>query len=269
MPESTLSLTFSELESETGDYLGFGRGTNGSDTAWSTRQQSDITSCVRSGIRMFYFPMPLPGDVAAYDWSFMRPTRQILLPDGASSVDLPDDFGGLEGDVRVIESGRYTTGLKQTNESFIASLHSSAPDVTGYPMWCAVRQNSLTTQTKGQRASLYLYPAADEEYTLELQYYILPDALSTSFPYALGGATHAETLKAACKAAAELYKDNERGPMWAIFIDRMRASVSLDRRNKAQTSGYNSDPGYNRTRHNWYRGRNFDRTITFNGSDPG
>ena len=33
-------------------------------------------------------------------------------------------------------------------------------------------------------------------------------------------------------AAAELHQDNQPGPMAQLFIQRMQASISLDRRNK-------------------------------------
>lgn len=269
MSESNLSLTKSQLEADVGFFLGFGRGTDNGDTAWTTRQQQAITDSVNSGIRMFYFPTPLPGETQSYDWSFMRPTRLLEFADGETWIDLPDDFGGLEGDVYLNQSGRYQAAIPQTNEQKINKMVALYPSVTGQPQMCAVQLPSQTNQYSGQRARLLIYPTADQDYTLQIQYYLLPDALSTTFPYALGGSTHAETIKAAVKAAAELYQDNERGPMNALFIDRMRASISLDRRNKAQHLGYNGDPSFNRGRP---YGRYLDNTrlpITYNGVSPG
>lgn len=267
MPESTLSLTYSELQAETGFYLGFGRGSDFSDTAWTTRQTLAINNAVKAGIRMFYFPAALPGDSASHDWSFMRPTRTITFIDGASSADLPDDFGGMEGEVQIVNANRTFTSVPQTNEQRLNELYARFPDVTGQPQYCAVRQPSTTSLNKGQRSNLYVYPLADQDYTLQIQYYILPDALSTTFPYALGGATHAETIKAACLAAAEMDQNNERGIRYEQFVERMRASVSLDRRNKAQTLGYNADRGYNQRR---YYGHldNIDGVVTVNGVTP-
>ncbi len=270
MAESTLSLTNVELEAEVGFFLGWGRGASFDETAWTDRKQKSITDCVKSGIRMFYFPSPLPGDDASYDWSFMRPTKQIKLLAGASSQELPDDYGGLEGDVRLVQSNRYALPIKQTNEQIISQRYFAYPTMTGQPEMCAIRTGSTTGPTKGQRSTLLLFPIADQDYTLEFQYYFLPDSLSVSFPYALGGTTHSETIKAAVKAAAELHQDNEQGPMWALFMDRMKASISLDRRNKAQTLGYNSDPGYNRGMRQ-YGQRYYDQSqpITYGGVNPG
>ncbi len=269
MPESTLSLTHQELEAEVGFFLGWGRGTNYGETAWSARQQKGITDCVESGLRMFYFPAPLPGEQSAYDWSFLRPTRDLTLPSGEQSVPMPDDFGGMEGDVRLIDSGRAAWPIKQVSEQAIYQKRFETPQQTGQPIFCAVAVGEKTGVYKGQRANLIVFPAADQEYTLQIQYYILPNSLSTTFPYSLGGATHAETIKAAMKAAAEMHQDNARGVMYDLFVERMKASISLDRRNKAQSFGYNSDPGYNRDRFGYRYLNNIRVPITYNGVSPG
>lgn len=270
MAESTLSLTNQELEAEVGHFAGFGRGANYGEPAWSTRNQLTITNCVKAGLRMFYFPTAVPGDMASYDWSFIRPTRQVTFITGDTSVALPDDFGGLEGDVRYVDSGRWCRDIKQTNENRVAEMLTRWPDVVGLPEYCAVRQNSTTGVYRGQRATLLLYPKADQDYTLEFQMYLNPDCLSASFPYALGGATHSETIKAACKAVYERDEENvQNGPQFQYFVERMRASVSLDRRNKGQTFGVNNDPGYNRQRWNGRYLGNTQIPITWAGQDPG
>ncbi len=236
MPESTLNLTFPELEAAVGKYLGFRAGANYGEQAWSTRQQADITDCVNSGLRKFYF--------CKYDWSFMRPIRSILLESGASSAPMPDDFGGIEGQVRLIDSGKAGIAIPITNEQRIGQMFFERPDQTGQPTWCAVRWN-MAAGERSSRANLYVFPAADQAYTLSVQYYFSPDKLTTSFPYAHGGSVHAETIMAACLAAAEIYKDNQKGPMDQNFQECLDRSMDLDRRNKAQTLGYVGDPSYN------------------------
>lgn len=267
MPEPTLNESNSSLEADIGRFLGFGVGSTYGDSAWTTRQQRDITMALKSGLRMFYYPPPLPGDSASYDWSFIRPMRQITLVENAQSVDLPDDFGGIDGDVMFVDSGRLVCRCVVTNEQKVARMYADYPDITGQPQICSVRTPSTTSLNKSQRSNLYIYPAADQDYTLEFQMFLNPDSLSASFPYALGGATHAETIRAACKAAAERDINNvQQGPQYTYFIERLRASVSLDRRNKAQTFGYNRDSGYNRSQY-------FDRSnirvpVTFDGETP-
>lgn len=270
MAESTLSIELTDLEAEVGQFLGWGRGLNFGETAWSTNKQKSIDDLVKSGLRSFYFPAPLPGDSSSYDWSFMRPTRQVLLEAAATFATLPDDFAGMEGMVRLVSSGRAAIECKQTNEQKIRQFVFANPNQIGPPEWCAVESVRPSGMTKGTRSRLLVFPTADQAYTLEFQYYFSPDSLSVSFPYPHGGPTHAETIKAACLAKAELYQDNEPGPMAQNFIDRMKASVSLDRRNKGQAFGYNGDPSYNRG--GWRPGwRHYEQQspITFDGVVPG
>lgn len=271
MAESTLALSLTELEAEVGFYLGWGRGSNYSETAWSTRQQQGITDIIKSGLRSFYFPAPLPGESSSYDWSFLRPTRQATLESARNTVDLPDDFGGLEGTVFLVSSTSRPVEIQVTSEANVARQYAVTPSQTGTPLMIAIRNLTQTTQTRGSRSQLYVFPTADSTYTLEFRYYLLPDALVTTFPYPQGGTMHAETIRAACKAAAELHQDGQPGPMQANFIDRMRASVSLDRRTKGQNFGVVTDPGYNRSYSRYPGWRHYEQgnAITYDGANPG
>ena len=65
----------------------------------------------------------------------------------------------------------------------------------------AVRPLKGTTLTAGQRFDLYVFPIADQEYTLNLRYYVLLNDLTTARPYPYGGMTHAETILAGVRAA--------------------------------------------------------------------
>lgn len=267
MAESTLSLTKDQLEAEAGEFLGFGRGSAAGDTAWTDRQSRTIAACVNSGLRMFYYPSPLPGESSSYDWSFIRPTRTIQVASGSNAVDMPDDFGGLEGSVRIVDN-TVMRQVRQASEQFILQKRSQYPDRVGLAEWCAVTVPPKTSIAKGQRAMLSLFPTADQDYEIEFQYYLLPDSLQASFPYALGGGHHSETIKAAVKAAAEIYLDNQPGAMMQMFVDRMKASVSLDRRMKAQTFGYCGDPNVGRGRF-MPRRDGYPVSVTYNGNTFG
>jgi len=57
--------------------------------------------------------------------------------------------------------------------------------------------------------------------------------------------------------------------MYQEFVNRMSASMSLDRRNKAQSFGMNEDPSYNAgTQYNRPYSP-FNVPITYNGVTPG
>jgi hypothetical protein len=114
-----------------------------------------------------------------------------------------------------------------------------------------------------------VWPFADEDYTVEFTYYLIPDALSGAAPYAYGGAAHAETILASCKAAAERDLDDiTDGPQMRNFRERLAASVAHDRRFKPQHLGYNADRS---DRRGWRDGRRhgWDGAVaTWNGVEP-
>lgn len=236
MSESTLALSYTDLTSEVGFFLGWGRGANFGDPAWTSAQTNTINVCVSSGLRKFYNPDP------PYDWEFLKPLGNIVLPVNASTVQLPDDFGGAEDVITVLATTtQLTWTIKITLESNLRQLYQVTPDAVGRPLMAALQPIKGTQFGQGQRQQLFVYPLADAEYTLQLRYYVNPDAISPSFPYPYGGAQHAETIRAAVLAAAEMTLDGMKGTWDLEFTSRLAASVSVDRRSKAQLVGYNND----------------------------
>lgn len=240
--ESTLSLQYNDLVGDVGLFLGYGRGAAFDDPAWTKPQQNVIDSIVKSGLRQFYFPPPLEGSDSSYDWSFMRPVGTADLPSGATIVPLPDDFGGFEGQITVVaKKSTSMWPIDLVNENRIRQMFSTQPDVKGRPIMAALVPLKATTSTAGQRQNMIFFPLADQEYTIQFAYYILPDYLNQAFPYAYGGMAHAETIREACLKAAEEFLDDASGVHAALFQQRLAASISMDRRNKPQKLGYNRD----------------------------
>jgi len=77
LSESGLSVGWTELQQEVGDYLGFGR-TIGN---WSAAKTTKVGVLVQAGVRRVYYPQNSNG----HKWSFLRPTANLYL--GASGTD--------------------------------------------------------------------------------------------------------------------------------------------------------------------------------------
>lgn len=264
--ESTLALKRSDIAGRVGVFLGWGAGTDNGDTAWTSRQEREINFIVDSGLRQFYNPPPVDGIV--YDWSFLRPHVSLTLASGARSLDLPDDFGQPEGMVYVsTDSTREPCPLQFVNSGQIKQAYSAASDASGKPMLVAMEPVRGTTATEGQRFQLLVYPEADAEYTLELAYYLLPNALSGSRPYAYGGMAHAETILESCLAIAEQRLDDAMDVHTKKWQERLLASIAVDRKLKAQQLGYNGDASDGKFA-DWrssYRHFVNEAPVTFNG----
>ena len=227
--ESTLSVAFTELQSELGAYAGYGRGLP-DDVAWNATQQSRITAALKSGMRKFYF--------CGHTWSFLRPTASVTFVSAASTVALPDDFNGLNGTVSITNSSNTAIWpLNIVGEGVVREAYNLDPTATGWPTMISRRPLKGLSATQGQRDEFYIYPAADQNYTLTFCYSIAPDYLTGNRPYAYGGPAHAETLLQACKAAHELAMEGKLGEQNAEFARLLEISVAEDSRKGPQDLG--------------------------------
>lgn len=256
--ESSLSLLYKQIKGELGSFLGYGRGPDNNDSTWTTAQSYDLDTCLASGLRQFYWPAPLDGAHGSYDWSFLKPVATLFFDQGESTVDIPDDFGGFEGQITCVATSSTSVpwAIQWRNEGSIREMYSVSSTITGPPMYAAEAPLKGTGGDRGQRSQLIIFPLADQDYSLQVQYYISPDFLSGAFPYAYGGAPHAETILESCLAIAEQRRDDAMSVHTMKFKERLAASISMDRRNKPQKLGRNIDRsdnvGWSRTDvHSW------------------
>lgn len=261
--EPTLALTRDKIRAEVGLFLGWGRGAAFSETTWTSVQEAQVNSCVDSGLRRFYYTASMDGVPAGYEWSFLRPQVTFTLPSGEQFIEMPPDFGGLVDSLTL--AGSHSKSFKRiqvTNR--VRERYAVLPTTTGQPCEVEIVWRKGTTALEGQRARLWFWPLSDAAYTVNGQYYVHPDALDAAFPYALGGPAHVETILESCLAIAEERLDDIKGgPHGMAFAERMRASIALDRRHKAQTVGYNGDASDG----HHLRGRyHRDTSVTFDGT---
>jgi hypothetical protein len=81
------------------------------------------------------------------------------------------------------------------------------------------------------------YPTPDTAETVYFRYVAAPVPLSETCPYPLGGALHGETILAFILAEAELRANDERGIHFQNALERLAASIALDRGNAPDTVG--------------------------------
>lgn len=274
MPESTLSLKADDFRSQIGFFLGYGNGALYGETAYTTAQLLSINRCLESAQRRFYFPA-LPG-VGVYEWSFLKPLATMSLLENAREVHLPDDFNGIDGPITVTVQQQPVTvqwwPVKTTNPGLLRVQQTNFPNMTGRPLMAAEEPIKGTGPNQGQRFKLHVFPMADQDYTLQFTYSVLPDAINASNPYPYGGATHAETFLESCLACAEEKLDDMQGVHAAAFERRLIASIAQDRRHKPQAMGYNGDGSDWQAGYGWAnqsQWRNGYPAISYNGTVPG
>jgi len=271
MPESTLSLSYPDLEAEVGYYAGWGRGAAYGSNAFTTDQQQSIDTVIKQGLRMVYYPDPVDGQESAYSWSFLHPVAKLQVPNSTRTLPMPDDYGGIEGRISVTlpgSVGNMYWPVEFVGVGQVYQAEANFPSTTGRVEMACVEPLKQTTPVAGQRFQLHVWPLPDQAYNLIFQYYVNPDAITASLPFPLGGMMMAETIRAACLAAAEVtLNDIMGGPNWQRFQARLIAAISADRRMKPQTLGYNGDrsDGYSSLYGREWPWNHYQDQITVNG----
>mgnify|MGYP003655030287 CR=1 FL=1 len=89
---SEMTIEYSQLVSEVGEYLGMGR------SSWSSLEETRIESIVKSGLRQVYYPQR-SGDKLSYQWSWMRPEATIVTTAeyGTGTVEIVSGVVTLSG----------------------------------------------------------------------------------------------------------------------------------------------------------------------------
>lgn len=144
------------------------------------------------------------------------------------SYRMPDDFGGLIGDVYYQANEGLWMPLGNTGVAELLEL-LQVSTATGRPTVCAVEPLAVSG-TIGQRFDLLAWRIADTDYTVRYQYQVLPDKLTAGgYPY--GGARHANTIQYACFAAMERGKFQlVNGPNEQNYRVLLARSIKMDQR---------------------------------------
>jgi hypothetical protein len=157
------------------------------------------------------------------------------------NYDLPEDFGGLEGDM-IYPEGSNRPNVRIIGEGRIRSLRVSTSSRQD-PQFAAIRPMKQTTTTTGQRFEIMFFPIPQVTRTLSYKMLVLPELLvTTTITHPYGGARHSDTILASCLAVVESQEDEKRGVKWQEFQDRLAASIQIDKKMiSAEYFGYNRD----------------------------
>ena len=199
MAESTLALSWTDLQAEVGYFLGYGR-TSGD---WTAAQLVEIQAVVAAGVRQFYYPPPIGEQAAPHTWSFLQATGSGTAT--TYNYALPDDFGGMIGDPQYASASSKRRIVETTVEDLLAMRAMAT--ASGDPSYYAIRHLTAPSSTAGQRFEMLLYPTPTSA-AITYRYKVLPPALSSAYVYPYGGAEHAETVLASCLAVDEHRMDD-------------------------------------------------------------
>lgn len=235
MAESTLSVDINSLRLDVALFLGWPR----SISSWSATQLSDFDTIAKGALRVFYFP-PISPQQPYYEWSFMRKTGTITLATDDFDYDLPDDFSGTILDDSVSwGQDEDKRKLKKIPESDLRQLRSM-DDQSNEPKYYSVR-NKAHDPTAGQRWEFLVYPtprAAENTKVITFRYAYVPDTISNTNIYPVGGAQYGEVIREAFLAQSEnVFEDDNQGVHNRKFAEMLTTAIRNDEERKANNRG--------------------------------
>ena len=157
-----LGLTREELREEIGRFLGYGR----TWADFSTGMKEDVNALIRRGLRQFYSPPPIAGNLRSHEWNFLRPTKTMTL-----SAD-------------VTQANVYTSTVKADITIGVGGLSSTVSlDAVAarFPSWAGTSEfiyDDVTYEVRSVNAALtvltletgLLATAASVDFTLRRTY---------------------------------------------------------------------------------------------------
>lgn len=247
MSESNLNLKMNDLKGEIGDYLGWGRGTDGGEEAWDADTDRQLTKLLNTALRWVYDSATLDPKMPPHQWSWLTPSTNVVISSGSKTVSLPDDFAGFVSKFLIVtqdDTGSVRAKVPLVGEPYIDQAYAnSSSEISGQPTYAAERI-LRGNKSHSTRSELYVYPIPSASYTFRGQYNLIARALTADAPYPYGDAKMASCFEAACRAAAEIHEDNLRpgeGVEWPIFQRELAAAIQRDGRHHPKTLGKNSD----------------------------
>jgi hypothetical protein len=114
MAESTLQITWSDLETEVGRFLGLDRTVGN----WTANETADVLAIITRGLRQFYFPTRTNPQEAAHRWSFLRPQSTLTIWD--------DVVAGDAITVSTAVAGATTTTITASGAVFYPSMEEKS-----------------------------------------------------------------------------------------------------------------------------------------------
>lgn len=236
MALSSLTLEYSDFQREVAVLLGWSRV----PSSWNNTQLQDFEDIDRRALRQFYFPPDTGEDAPTYEWTFLRTSGTITLVTNTSSYALPDNFGGtILDDSTSYAASTLKRKMKKVSESEIRQLQAMDPQ-TGAPLYFAVAP-AAHSYTAGQSWNMTVYPtpaAAVNGSVITYRYVFVPEQLSSTNKYPVGGAQYGEVLLASYLAAAEQKMDDDpNGPFTEAFRRALATAIRNDRNQKSNDRG--------------------------------
>lgn len=155
MAESSLSVTYADLQREIALEVGYDRDPSN----WTTQQTADVDNIIEQALRSVYHPVPMGDSPVSHQWSFMRPITTI-------TTTAPYTTGTVTVSSGVVTLSGGTWPSYTQEDAAQAELVVSGGT---YPVLSRQSTAQITLNDSTVTA------AAGSKYTLRRRWYLLPD----------------------------------------------------------------------------------------------
>ena len=213
--------------------------------AWKHNQRAEVDDLIRTGLREFYNPQPLPKPnqrPRSHTWSFLSPQYILTLEAEKYTYLMPADFGSPRGEISYApNTGQCYPKIMRTNVERVQDMLQYSTDA-GYAPTCAAFRPVIVANGLGTRWEMLLAPPPPGGDQLVIPYNINPYDMVQDESLPLGGQPHAQTLIEACLAAAEAAHPDLGNVHTQKFQARLYTSISYDEQAQtASTVGFSLD----------------------------
>lgn len=225
---ASLALTFSDLYTEVGKFLGL---------YGSTISTADATKCksiVNSGYRRFVMA------TEGYVWSFLKPVKRLDLISGQWEYELPEGFTHIIMPFKFDKDTNYSSPM-EINLDSLYSLRNMNTSGTSYPQYFALRPQ-VQDKTVGQRWEVCFYPTPAASYVTWYRCRLTPQKLENDGDIPLGGAEYAQIILQMCLAEAETYQDEVANIQEPKALKMLVDAIKMDIKTNPRFLGKNTDP---------------------------
>ena len=250
-----MAMTYETASVSIADFLGWGRS-----EVWSSDDRDRLDEILNSGHEQFVNHVPPPGETVSHRWSFLQASDTFDTVASTYLYDMPAYFAAPASDLVYDEDEDVHRIIEQTTPGMI-DRNRAVNDYEGRPYLFALRPKNVG-QTGEQITEMMLYPTPDAAYGIVYHYHAKVAPFSTTNLYPLGGQAHGETFLQSCRdVAATRYKDDPGGREHQLFLERLKASIEMDRRLSPKTIGMNDDG-----QHTTYTRHGTEFTVSMTGN---
>ena len=177
MAESTLTTTYSDIQTEVGREMGWGRtpGTEASlNGDWTSENFTDFGLIAKEGYRQFLYPEPLQGENKSHNWSFLYPLGTLSLTTTYSTGTI--GIFSLSDDLNVTYTVNYAQGIGTTFPVW-APLNTLTYTYSGteYNRIVTERGSGEVLHIESSDITTDISTTTGLSFTLEPRFYPLPD----------------------------------------------------------------------------------------------